>query len=58
MILFADGVMWDTIEVHGHGTTFLEQVAANAGWVKTQVGLSMQLMSPDGRHYKPLAWGE
>ena len=33
--LFVDGVVGDTIEVHGHGTTCSEGVAANnTGWRK------------------------
>ena len=31
--LFADGNMWDAIEVHGHGSTSMKRMAANArGW--------------------------
>ena len=31
--LFVDGITWDPIEMHGHGSTSMERMAANArGW--------------------------
>ena len=31
--LFADGIMWDAIEMHGHGAASVKRMAANArGW--------------------------
>ena len=62
--LFADGIMWDAIEVHCHGAASMEGVTADAGgwetlFVKaTTAAFSMQLMSPDCRHQRSLLWGE